>query len=91
MNSGLLNFKYIMSCIIIQLSVISIFMLQRTKELGGVILMLTQMVDELVRFFTTFGLIIILFLMVGRFLSEELQYFARATFPDPELHKFLQS
>lgn len=66
-----------MSCIIIQLCITSIFMLQRTKDLGGVILMLNQMVDELVRFFTTFGLIIILFLFIGRFLSEQLLFSAK--------------
>lgn len=35
--------------------------------------MLGEMVRELVRFFTTFGLIIMLFLLIGRFLSTELQ------------------
>lgn len=33
--------------------------------------MLNQMADELVRFFSTFGLIIILFLFIGRFLNNE--------------------
>lgn len=58
----------------IQLCILSIVMLQRTHDLGGVILMLTMMIDELIRFFSTFGLIIILFLLMGRFLSEQLLY-----------------
>ena len=48
-------------------------MLQRTQYLGELIMMLDQMTNELVRFFATFGLIIILFLLVGRMLSSELK------------------
>lgn len=69
-----LNFKLIISVIIIQLCVISIIMLQRTQYLGELIMMLAQMKNELVRFFATFGLIIFLFLLLGRMLSSELKY-----------------
>jgi len=37
-------------------------------------MMLDQMMSELVRFFATFGLIIGLFLLLGRMLSSELKY-----------------
>ena len=37
-------------------------------------MMLNQMMIELVRFFGTFGLIIGLFLLLGRMLSTELKY-----------------
>ena len=77
--AGELNFKYILSLLIIQLCVISINMLQRTQYLGELIMMLDQMGNELVRFFSTFGLIVGLFLLIGRMLSEELK-FERASF-----------
>jgi hypothetical protein len=48
-------------------------MLKRTQFLGELIQMLSEMIGELMRFFTTFGLVIFLFLLIGRFLSEELQ------------------
>jgi hypothetical protein len=48
-------------------------MLQRTQYLGELIMMLDQMTNELVRFFATFGLVIILFLLIGRMLSSELK------------------
>ena len=49
-------------------------MLQRTQYLGELIMMLSQMMNELLRFFATFGLIIGLFLLLGRMLSSELKY-----------------
>ena len=52
----------------------SIIMLQRTQYLGELIMMLDQMKNELVRFFLTFGLIILIFLLLGRLLSSELKY-----------------
>jgi len=69
-----MNFKLIMSVIIIQLCAISIVMLQRTQYLGELIMMLDQMKNELVRFFATFGLLIFLFLLLGRMLSSELKF-----------------
>jgi len=72
-QTGELNFRYIMSMLIIQLCAISIIMLQRTQYLGELIMMLDQMKNELVRFFITFGLIIALFLLLGRMLGEELK------------------
>jgi hypothetical protein len=76
---GELNFKYILSVVIIQLCIVSIKMLQRTQYLGELIMMLSQMGNELLRFFSTFGLIIGLFLLIGRMLSEEFK-FERAYF-----------
>ena len=70
---GAFQFRLLMSVIMIQLTCLSIIMLQRTQYLGELIMMLDQMTNELVRFFATFGLIIILFLLVGRMLSSELK------------------
>jgi len=70
---GQWDFKYIVSLLVIQVTAILIIMLKRTLYLGELIQMLTEMVGELVRFFTTFGVIILLFLLIGRFLSEQLQ------------------
>ena len=42
-------------------------------------MMLDQMKNELIRFFATFGLIIVSFLLVGRMLGSELKY-ENATF-----------
>lgn len=49
-------------------------MLQRTEYLGELIMMLTQMNAELLKFFLTFGMIILLFVFTGRFLSSEIKY-----------------
>lgn len=54
-------------------------MLQRTAYLGELIMMLTMMQAELAKFFSTFGLIILIFVFIGRFLSTELKYHS-ATF-----------
>lgn len=78
-REGELNFKLIASTIIIQSSMISVIMLQRTQYLGELIMMLDQMKNELIRFFATFGLIIVSFLLVGRMLGSELKY-ENATF-----------
>ena len=72
-REGELNLNLIISTIVIQSSVISIIMLQRTQYLGQLIMMLQQMMNEFFRFFSTFGLIIGLFLLIGRMLSSELK------------------
>ena len=69
-STGHMNFKYIISVIVIQLTMISIIMLQRTQYLGELIMMLNQMISELGRFFSTFGLLIGLFLLIGRMLND---------------------
>lgn len=48
-------------------------MLQRTAYLGELIIMLTQMQAELLKFFSTFGILIIMFVFIGRFLSSEIK------------------
>jgi hypothetical protein len=53
---------------------ISVIMLQRTTYLGELIMMLDQMKNELSRFFLTFGLVIIVFLLLGRMLSTEFKF-----------------
>ena len=52
---------------------ILIHMLQRTENLGSLIMMMSHMVDELQRFFIAFGLLIFAFVIVGRELNEELK------------------
>ena len=71
---GQLDFKLIISALIVQLCTLSIIMLQRTQYLGELITMLSQMMNELLKFFSTFGLFIVLFLLLGRMLSSELKY-----------------
>jgi len=70
---GELNANYIISAIITQSSIISIIMLQRTQYLGQLIMMLQQMMTEFSKFFLTFGLIIAMFLIIGRMLGSELK------------------
>lgn len=78
-RKGELDFRLILSVIIIQSSTISIMMLQRTQFLGELIMMLTMMQAELLKFFSTFGLVILIFIFLGRFLSTEI-LFADASF-----------
>lgn len=68
------NFKYVMSLLVIQLMCLLVLMLSRTEELGEIIKMLSEMVNELIRFFATFGLIIVLFLCIGRFMSSTFSF-----------------
>ena len=72
-TNELMNYKYIISVLVIQLTILSVMMLQRTNHLGELIMMLTQMISELGRFFVTFGLLIGLFLLIGRILNQQLQ------------------
>jgi len=50
-----------------------IVMLQRTDTLGDLIMMVNQMMNELQKFITTFGMLIGGFIIVGRQLNEELK------------------
>jgi hypothetical protein len=45
-------------------------MLERTNQTGETIMMLRVIIKEMVRFFSTFGIIIIIYLFIGRFLGE---------------------
>lgn len=68
-EDSILSFNFLISCIIIQSSVYCIIMLQRTQYLGELIIMLYQMINEFIRFISTFGLIIIMFWLMGRILG----------------------
>jgi len=46
-------------------------MLQRTVQLGSSIMMLTFMLGEVVRFFSTFGILMGIFLIIGSMLNPE--------------------
>jgi hypothetical protein len=46
-------------------------MLQRTQYLGELIIMLYQMVNEFIRFLGTFGLVILMFWLMGRMLGAD--------------------
>ena len=73
-TEGELSFRLLISVIIVQAVLFTIMMLQRTEYLGELIMMLTQMNAELLKFFLTFGMIILLFVFIGRFLSSEIKY-----------------
>ena len=77
---GDIDIKLIISAIIVQMVFISVIMLQRTQYLGELIMMLDQMKNELSRFFLTFGLVIIVFLLLGRMLSSEFKYIPSSFF-----------
>ena len=49
-----------------------IVMLQRTQKLGELIMMVNEMISEFKKFMITFGLMIGLFIIIGRQLSSEL-------------------
>jgi hypothetical protein len=73
-RDGELDFKIIVSALIVQMVFISIIMLQRTQYLGELIMMLDQMKNEFSRFFLTFGLVIVVFILLGRMLSTEFKF-----------------
>jgi hypothetical protein len=56
----------VVSVIVCQYSLIMIVMLQRTQKLGELIMMVNQMISELKKFLTTFGLPLGLFIIIGR-------------------------
>jgi phosphatidylglycerophosphate synthase len=68
-----LNFQLIVSILIVLYATIMIMMLQRTQKLGELIMMVAQMVSELRKWLLTFGLLIILFILLGRQLNEILK------------------
>lgn len=47
-----------------------ILMLERTKSLGEAIMMLRVIINEMVRFFSTFGIIIVIYLVIGQLLGR---------------------
>lgn len=67
------NYQLLISAMVVQYSLISIIMLQRTQKLGELIVMVFQMISELNKFLFTFGLAIGCFIIVGRQLTEEIK------------------
>jgi len=51
----------------------SIVMLQRTQKLGELIMMVQQMINELQKFILTFGILILLFILLGYMLNLEIR------------------
>ena len=51
-------------------TLLSIVLLETTEQFGYVVASLKDMVGELIRFFTTFGMIFVLFILVLRFLHQ---------------------
>ena len=72
-TGGSLNFKMLISALMVQYSLIMILMLQRTPKLGELIMMVSQMISELRKFIITFGLLIAAFVIVGRQLNQEIK------------------
>mmetsp|Transcript_12390 Transcript_12390/g.19306 ORF Transcript_12390/g.19306 Transcript_12390/m.19306 type:complete len:183 (+) Transcript_12390:4230-4778(+) len=68
------NFRLVLSVLIIQSSIAILYMLQRTQYLGQTIMMLTFMISEIMRFFATFGIIMLIFIIVGAMLQSDLKY-----------------
>ena len=48
-------------------------MLQRTSGLGGVIMMLSFMVSEVMKFFSVFGLLLSIFMIIGTMLVYQVK------------------
>lgn len=74
------NFQLLISAIVIQFSLMSIIMLQRTQKLGELIVMVFQMFSEFRKFMLTFGLAIGCFIIVGRQLNGEIKNEAASYF-----------
>ena len=73
LTGSVINFQFIMSLFIIQLIVLTILMLERNKYTSEMIIMLKEIFKELMMFFATFGLFIVIFWVVGRFLGYEIK------------------
>jgi len=73
-SSDQTSFRIVLSVLIIQSSIAILYMLQRTQYLGQTIMMLTFMISEILRFFATFGIIMIIFIIVGGMLKSDLKY-----------------
>ena len=50
-----------------------VMMLQRTQNLGQMIVMFSVMTEEIMKFFMTFGIPIIMFLIFGSFMGKDLK------------------
>jgi len=61
-----LNFKLLVSALVILQTLIMIMMLQRTEKLGEIIIMTEYMTEELGKYFATFGVLIAAFIIIGR-------------------------
>ena len=68
---GQLNFKQNFTCIVIQFTLVLIIMLEKTQGLGELIMMILHMVDQFRKFIFTFGLLIVLFIMINLTLKNE--------------------
>lgn len=68
---GFLSFKEYMSAIAVLYSTMTVIMLQRTQSLGDLITMFTQIVNEAKKFIITFGLVIVVSVVVGYALNTE--------------------
>ena len=66
-------FKLVLSLLIFEATFSLILMLKRTQFLGELITMLQIMLDELGRFFYTFGVFIAFIIIVGNMLGSDLK------------------
>jgi hypothetical protein len=66
-----LSFQLLTSALVCLYSLMMIVMLQNTQKLGELIMMVNHMISELQKFITTFGLMIVIFIIVGRLLNAE--------------------
>jgi hypothetical protein len=70
-DHGTFNIWLMVSATAVAYSLLLIFMLQRTEKLGSIIMMMSQMTDELGKFFIAFGLVFFGFMAIGAYLTSE--------------------
>ena len=71
-NGNLVHFQLLLSATLIQSAFILIKMLQRTQMFGEMITMLCHVSYQLVKFTISFTLVIVIYLLVQRYLQEQI-------------------
>ena len=72
-TEGMINYKANFTCIVIQNTLILLFMLEKTQGIGELILMITHMINEFKKFIMTFGFLVCLFVIILMNLGKELK------------------
>ena len=70
---GTLNFKANFTVIVLQNTLLLIFMLEKTAGIGELILMISHMLNEFKKFMLTFGFLLCLVIILSTTLSKELK------------------
>mmetsp|Transcript_4753 Transcript_4753/g.7171 ORF Transcript_4753/g.7171 Transcript_4753/m.7171 type:complete len:124 (+) Transcript_4753:2906-3277(+) len=80
-------FTIIVAAKVVFCTVQAIMLLERTEKFGHVIIMVSKMVEELSKFFATFGVIILTFMVVLRLIHKSMMT-GQADIYDAFLHTF---